>query len=74
MDEVCDISPESIISHKYFSGKLFTKNMKKYKMLWILVVVVVFIFVVVQNYTVNLFTRAVLKLTIMQVSLIICLE
>lgn len=69
MDKVRDPSRECVVSRKYFSSRSFKKNMKKYKTLWILVAVAAFIFVVVQNYTMNLFTRAVLKLTIMQVSL-----
>lgn len=73
MEEVCDPSTDYTISPKYFSGRLFKKNVNKYRTLLILVVVTVFFLAAVQNYTTNLFTRAVLKLAIMQVSLIICL-
>ncbi|XP_025423515.1 uncharacterized protein LOC112692907 [Sipha flava] len=53
---------------KYLFGNRLKNSMKERRILWILVVTVVLLSVLIwQNYTINLYARAALKLAIMQV-------
>lgn len=64
MGEVCAKYSRHVKISEMFSKAIMTK----YKMLWILSTMIVFLSIMSQNYTVNQYARAASKLTIMQVS------
>jgi len=57
------------VGHKCSSDNAYRKIMTKSKTMWILgtVAALLIIFMVLQNYTINQYVRAILKLTVMQV-------
>jgi len=70
MDKMCNLlTATERVDDKNSYTSMLKKMFAKYKTLFMLSIFVVLMSVALQNYTINLFVRGILKLTIMQVSL-----